>query len=373
MWNWQLEGWPDFTYDQTELSKLESKFLQTSGVLLGAFQHVNHLDQNELLIEILSEEALDTSAIEGSFLNRESLQLSLMKNFGLNGISDRIVKKHVSLAEQGIASLMTEIYKNYQKKLSHQDLFEWHKMITLGRTDLEDIGRYRTHEDEMQIVSGFMHKPKIHFVAPPSKTMPKEMDQFVNWFNKTAPNGNTALPALIRAGIAHLYFVVIHPFEDGNGRVARALAQKALCQSIDKPLLIAMSHTIKNNKKDYYKFLNASNTSLDITDWLIYFANLIITTQEYTNDLITFIINKTKFYDLHKDKLNERQAKVIEKLFAAGVQGFTGGLSAENYISITRAARATATRDLHDLVQKNIFTKTGELKSTRYYLNLASL
>ncbi len=375
MWNWQLNDWPNFTYDKSQLSQLEDKFLHISGLLFGAIQHVNTGDKNTLLIEILSEEALDTSAIEGSFLNRESLQLSLIKNFGLNNtnLNDRTIARHVPLAEQGIANLMVDLYTNYEQKLTHEAMFAWHKMITLGRTDLDTVGGYRVHEDDMQIVSGLMHKPTIHFVAPPSVAMPKEMDLFIQWFNKTEKNKNTVIPALARAGIAHLYFVAIHPFEDGNGRIARALAQKVLCQSVNKPLLLAISRTIKKNIKAYYKHLNASNKSLDITPWLVYFANLIIDSHSYTNELIKFIITKTKFYDLHKDKFNTRQEKVIEKLFAAGPDGFFGGLSAENYISITRAARATATRDLHDLVKKQILFRTGELKSTRYYLNLIGL
>jgi Fic family protein len=222
----------------------------------------------------------------------------------------------------------------------------------------------------MQVISGPIGNPKIHFEAPPSKAMEKEMNGFVHWFNETAPPGKATLPALTRAGIAHLYFVTIHPFEDGNGRIARALAEKALSQALGQPTLIALSQTIQKNQKSYYEALQRSNRNNEITAWLLYFADTVLQGQDTTQRMIDFLIQKTKLYDRVRGQLNERQEKALARIFREGLEGFKGGLSAENYISITGAARATATRDLQDLVDKGVLIRTGALKSTRYHLNI---
>jgi Fic family protein len=200
--------------------------------------------------------------------------------------------------------------------------------------------------------------------------MAKEMEGFLNWFNDTAPHGKTALPALTRAGIAHLYFVTIHPFEDGNGRIARALAEKALSQALGQPTLIALSEIIQKNKHSYYDALHRSSRDNEITGWLVYFADTVLQAQDTTQSSIEFLIQKTKLYDRVRNMLNERQEKALARIFREGPEGFKGGLSAENYISITGAARATATRDLQDLVDKGVLIRTGALKSTRYHLKI---
>jgi Fic family protein len=220
----------------------------------------------------------------------------------------------------------------------------------------------------MQVISGPIHKPKIHFEAPSSEKIPHEMKLFINWFNNTSKSHSKPFSPLIRAGIAHLYFVSIHPFEDGNGRIARALAVKSLASSTNQPVLIALSDTIIKNNKTYYSMLEASNKNNQITKWLLYFSKTIIEAQKNSIELIEFIIKKTKFFDKFGNKLNDRQKKIIIRIFAEGPQGFEGGLSADNYISITKTSRATATRDLKDLFNKQILLKKGERKSTRYYL-----
>jgi Fic family protein len=218
----------------------------------------------------------------------------------------------------------------------------------------------------MQIISGRLDdEPQIHFEAPPSKILKQEMDGFISWFN----DSKNSLPPLTRAALAHLYFVSIHPFEDGNGRIARALAIKALSQSIKQPLLTSLSTIIEQSRKKYYKALEDNNRSLDITDWLEYFGKTFIESQNHTQKLIEFLLAKTRMFDALKDKLNDRQQKVLTKLFAAGPNGFEGGLSAENYIKITKTSRATATRDLHDLLEMKALSKRGELKGTRYFLS----
>jgi len=223
----------------------------------------------------------------------------------------------------------------------------------------------------MQVVSSSLHDREVYFEAPPSSRMKTEMDAFVAWFNETGPNGTRALPALTRAGIAHFYFACIHPFEDGNGRIARALTEKSLAQNLGHPSLIALAYTIERARKAHYSALERNNKDIEITDWLVYFAETINQAQGNTIKRVDFYIAKAKLYELVRGKLNERQNKVIARIFREGIDGFKGGLSAENYITITKTSRATATRDLQDLVTIGALTKTGELRHTRYHLNLA--
>ena len=364
-WNWQQDDWPRFRLDKSALEEREAKFLLHGGLLLGALLHIRDDDKTALTVDLISNEALKTSEIEGEYLNRESVQSSIRRNFGL--VTDA---RRIPPAEQGIADMMMDLHRRFAEPLTHETMFRWNGMLTAGRRDLKNIGAYRTHDEPMQIISGPIDNPKIHFEAPPSAAMEKEMEGFVNWFNDTAPHGNTALPALMRAGIAHLYFVTIHPFEDGNGRIARALAEKALSQALGQPTLIALSQTIQKNKKSYYEALHRTSRNNEITAWLVYFADTVLQAQHMTQCMVDFLIQKTKLYDRVKSQLNKRQEKALARIFPEGVEGFKGGLSAENYISITGAARATATRDLQDLVDKGVLIRTGALKSTRYHLNI---
>ena len=196
------------------------------------------------------------------------------------------------------------------------------------------------------------------------------MTQFVRWLNSTAPDGKNHLPALTRAGMAHLHYVCIHPFEDGNGRIGRAIAEKVLSQCLGQPTLISLSHEIQEHKKAYYVSLENNNKDNEITDWLVYFAKTILEAQAYTQKLVDFLIEKSRFYEKLRGKMNGRQEKVIARLFREGPEGFKGGLSAEKYISIAKTSRATATRDLQDLVEMGALLKTGERKYTRYSLRI---
>lgn len=366
-WNWEQNSWPFFQWRKPALQEMEAKFLQQSGVLMGVARHFTRDEKNLLVVDMITDEALKTSEIEGEYLDRDSVQASIRRNFGLD--TDH---RRVNPAESGIASMVTDLYQNFNKPLSHKTLYSWHKMITNGRSDLREIGCYRSHDEPMQVVSGPIGNETVHFEAPPSKRMKREMDSFIDWFIKTAPIGSDPLPALTRAGIAHLYFVCIHPFEDGNGRIGRALAEKSLAECLGAPTLIALSQTIEAKRKYYYRALEFNNKNIEITDWLIYFAETVLVAQSYSLEIIDFLIEKTKFYDRARGALNQRQEKVIARMFREGPSGFKGGLSAEKYISITGTSRATATRDLQDLVGKEMLFKVGELKSTRYHLNIKS-
>jgi Fic family protein len=364
-WNWEHPDWPNFRWDSAALAEMESQFLQRSGMQIGSLKHFDDETRLTIMVDTLTGEALKTSEIEGEILNRDSVQSSILNGFGLPTDGRRVAP-----AERGIAEMMIDLHRHYDQPVTHATLHGWHRMITNGRTDLHDIGRFRTHAEPMQVVSGALHKPKVHFEAPPSTAMALEMDKFVAWMAATAPGGKHALPPLTRAGLAHLYFVCVHPYEDGNGRIARALAEKMLAQGIGQPTLLALSHTIQRRRKSYYDALEANNKDVEITDWLRYFAETVLEAQSYTQRLIDFLIQKTKIYDRVRGKLNDRQERVLARLFKEGPDGFKGGLSAGNYITITGAARATATRDLLQMVQLGILNVTGSLKSTRYWLNI---
>ncbi|MEJ1992726.1 MAG: Fic family protein, partial [Maritimibacter sp.] len=219
-------------------------------------------------------------------------------------------------------------------------------------------------------VSGRLDRPVIHFEAPPSGQVAAEMERCVSWFNASRPGGALPLPALTRAGLSHLYFESIHPFEDGNGRLGRALAEKALAQNIGQPSLIVLAVTIENERKTYYDQLERHQQTLDVTEWLVWFAGIVLAAQQVTFDRVGFFIAKAHFYDWYRDRLNDRQAKAIAWMFREGPGGFKGGLSAENYLRITGTSRATATRDLQDLVEKGALSRTGERRYARYWLRL---
>ena len=364
-WNWQKEDWPEFKWDTAALERLEAEFLVHSGEFVGAFRHVSPDDRDALRIELIGDEALKTSEIEGEILDRDSVQSSLRRQLGL-----AFDKRRVAPEEQGIAEMMVDLYRSFDDPLSQKTLFAWHKMVMAGYRRIETIGAYRKHDDAMQIVSGAIGHERVHFEAPPSARIKSEMAAFIKWFNDTAPGARNPLPALTRAGIAHLYFESIHPFEDGNGRIGRALSEKALAQNLGQPTLIALAWTIMRRRKDYYAMLERSNKDLTITPWLSWFTQTVLDAQQTTLERVEFHIAKARFYDRLRSQLNERQEKVIARMFREGIDGFKGGLSAENYISIAEISRATATRDLQDLVAKGALTRTGARRHTRYHLDL---
>ena len=365
-WNWQRPGWPHFSYDSTALASLERQFLLNSGEFFGVFKHVGADDRDALKIELLSDEALKTSEIEGERLDRDSVQSSLRHQFGLGPDERRIAP-----AERGIAEMMVSLYTHFAEPLTHATMHAWHAMLMSGQRSTQVIGGYRIHPDPMRVVSGRIDDPDVHFEAPPSSRMKEEMDRFVLWFGSTAPGGSAPLPALTRAGIAHLYFVSVHPYEDGNGRIGRAVAEKSLAQNLGQPSLIALAYTLERARKAYYAAIEGNNKELEITDWLTYFGNTVVAAQRNTIKRVDFLVAKSRLYEKVRGKLNERQEKALTRMFREGISGFKGGLSAENYIRITKTSRATATRDLQDLVVMGALTRTGELRHTRYHLNIA--
>jgi Fic family protein len=246
--------------------------------------------------------------------------------------------------------------------------YKWHSRLFNDQSHINDCGKYRTHHEPMQIISNRYDSPKVFFEAPPSMKIPHEMAMFVKWFNSTS----LSAPILGRAAIAQVYFESIHPFEDGNGRIGRVLVEKVLSQGIERPILIAVSKVLEKRKKEYYAALERCNRTLDVGHWVEFFADAILQAQEESMTLLYFLIEKSKMLTALSGQLNPRQEKVLLRMFAEGLNGFKGGLSAENYIAITKTSRATATRDLNDLVQKGALIKSGELRHTRYDLSLST-
>jgi len=364
-WNWEKFDWPNFTWNQARLEKAEQQFLLGGGVLVGTVKHLPEEDRQQLTVDAMSTEAVTTSEIEGEILDRASVQSSIRRQLGLT-----MDERRVRPAEQGIAEMMVDLYRSFSKLLSREMLFRWHEMIVAGRRDLQDVGRYRTGTEPMQVVSGRIDTPRVHFEAPPSPRVPSEMTHFLEWFAETRSDGQRPLPALTRAAVAHLYFESIHPFEDGNGRIGRAIAENSLAESLGQPTLIALAATILLRRKSYYEVLEAANKQNEITNWVAWFAGITIEAQRRTIALVDFLIDKTKLLDSLKGELNERQTKALMRMFREGPEGFKGGLSAGKYSAITGSSPATTTRDLSDLVSKGALTRDGELRHARYRLNV---
>jgi Fic family protein len=216
------------------------------------------------------------------------------------------------------------------------------------------------------VVSGALNDPTVHFEGPPPEAVPGEMRRFVEWFNGTAPDGFQPLPAVTRAGLAHLYFESIHPFEDGNGRIGRAISEKALAQGLGQPSLTALAETILIRRKEYYEALEAANKGNEVTPWLAWFGGVAIEAQRRTGARARFLIDKARLLDGLRGRLNARQEKALARVLREGPEGFRGGLSAGNYMKITGASAATATRDLAGLVELGALVRSGERRYARY-------
>ncbi|NLT71493.1 MAG: Fic family protein [Verrucomicrobiaceae bacterium] len=358
-WNWEEPDWPDFIYEASRFRESEERFLHGSGLLAGVFLHLDEEDGEKIRVGLLSDEALETSRIEGEILDRESLQSSVRHHFGLPTESRR-----VSPAERGVAALMVDVCLNFADDLTDARLGHWHGVLMQGQTGLREVGRYRSQGDPMRIVSGPIHAPNVHFEAPPATRVPGEMRRFLEWFN----GSGRRIPALTRSALAHLHFESIHPFEDGNGRIGRAIAELSLSQSIGKPVLLALSQTIRRHQRVYYEQLASGSRALDVEEWIAFFSEIVLEAQDRAGRQIEFLLQKARFFDRYRGSLNARQEKVLLRMFEAGIDGFTGGLSAGNYIRIAKTSSSTATRDLQDLVARGALRKTGDRKYARYHL-----
>lgn len=366
LYNWQHPDWPKFTYDISEVQDLIYNFGVEAGVLLGGLSQSSEEIQNEAMIEIMANEGQKTSEIEGEIIPYEEIRSSIRNELGL-GVSTKLK----DLRALGIAKLMVSLRKSYQAPLTKEQLFAWHTMIFADEKQALglNLGAYRLGSLPMQIISGPLGKETIHFEAPPSERVPKEMEGFIKWFNSCAEQ---KIPGLVRAAIAHIYFESIHPFDDGNGRIGRAICEKALAQEFKGPALISLSSAIQADKKEYYKELTkASRFDLNISEWIQYFVKTAYKSQQDAKTKIHFVYSKAKLWRKYGAILNHRQEKVVAKMLSLGPSGFKGNMTAGKYMKIAKCSKATATRDLSELALLGLFNKTeGGGRSTGYILNL---
>ena len=363
-YNWQQSDWREFKYDFKKLEEYLYIFSEKMGLSKGSLNALPKEHQTQTLIDVLVSEAIKTSEIEGEFLSRKDVMSSIKNNLGLGSDTKNIR----DINAKGMANLVTEIRNSYLLPINKNVIFNWHKMIFSSKTKIS-VGTWRTHNEPMQVISGSYGKEIIHFEAPPSNVVEKEMNLFIEWFNNTAPNGENEIKfAPIRCAIAHLYFVSIHPFEDGNGRIGRAIAEKALLQTVGYPLLVSLSVAIESDRSAYYEALKTAQRSNDITEWLIYFIKTILKALDHSVELINFTLQKAKLFDYYNSQLNQRQTKVLKRMLDEGPKGFKGGITAKKYMRITKTSKATATRDIQKLKKIGIFKSIGGGRSTAYVI-----
>lgn len=367
-WIWQQLEWPKFTYNYSDLADKAYLYAKNLASIVGPFEKYSDTLKQDIMLDIIVAESQKTSAIEGEIIQPDGIRSSLEIQLGL---SEATSKTNLDKRAEGIATMMLKSREEYNYPLSEQMLFDWHELLMHGINPYLAmvIGYWRTDSSPMQIVSGPLGKQKVHYEAPPSRNVAKEMKTFIKWFNKS---GKEKIPGPIRAAIAHLYFECIHPFQDGNGRIGRAIAEKALSQDLNSPILFSISTSIDNNKDAYYKELaKASKGDLDITSWINYFLDLLLKAQEDAKDIVEYTIKKAFFWQKYKEQINQRQNRLLERMFKEGLKGFEGGISSSKYTKLLDVSKATATRDLTDMYYKGCLKKLpGKGKNTRYDINL---
>lgn len=331
------------------------RFMFKAGELRGLISGLPEAVSTETIIQIMVSEAIKTSEIEGEIINRNDVMSSIRKNLGLHTSQEPKDKNAI-----GLSQLLIDVRNTYNQALTESKILEWHTFL-MGNNKRINAGVWRKHASPMQVISGSVTNPNIHFEAPPSRIVPNEMKHFIKWYNSSEISS-----PIIKAAVAHLYFESIHPFEDGNGRIGRAIAEKALSQGFDNPIMFSISKSIEENRAGYYKALQHAQQSLEITPWIEWFASIIIMAQDDAEKTIQFTIKKVKFFDKYDKALNERQRKVINRMLEEGANGFKGGMNAKKYVSITNTSKATATRDLQELVEMNVFSVKGGGRSTGY-------
>lgn len=361
-YNWELPDWPIFSYNLDDIENSFLEFTQEFALVNGLLTATNQNVHDEILLQTTLIEALKTSEIENEYLSTQDVMSSIRNNLHLTNKQELVSDKKAV----GIAKLMTDVRETYKDDLTKEKLWDWHSLLAFKHPRMI-VGNWREGDEPMQVISGTIGKEEIHFEAPPSSKVPMEMETFLTWFNDTAPNGKKEITnAVVRSAIAHLYFESIHPFEDGNGRIGRAIAQKALSQTLKRPIILSLSRVIEEDKKAYYGALQQGSKSNEITNWLLYFTRITLKAQKQVRELADFTIRKVKFFDKFKDQLNSRQEKALNKMFIAGKKGFEGGMTAKKYMSITGASKATATRDLQTLNELGVFPYIGESRNVSY-------
>ncbi|MCV6626547.1 MAG: Fic family protein [Cellvibrionaceae bacterium] len=371
-WIWQQPQWPSFYWDSEFLAEplREANLIQSK--LLGRVGAVSEAEGAVSELDALLRNIVESSAIEGEVLNAESVRSSLAKRLGVKeaGLS------RANAQTEGLADLMLDATQNHHQALSLDRLFQWHRHLfpepSEGEFVLQTVvpGQLRG-DTTMQVVSGPEQRRKVHFEAPPREALEEELGIFLKWFSDS--RSDKKLDPILRAAQAHFWFVTLHPFEDGNGRLARAVSDHALAQAENQAIrFYAMAASIMDNRNGYYDILESSQKgNLDITAWMEWFLTTLKHALNSALDRIDFVLAKARFWQQHGQAgLNKQQVKVLNRLLDAGPGGFEGGLSAAKYKGIAGVSKATATRHLVDLLEKGcIYKKEGGGRSTRYELN----
>ena len=361
----QLPNWPRFNWQKDQIVPLLAETRYRQGRLLGRMESLGFHLQAEASLQTLTLDVLKSSEIEGELLDAEQVRSSIACRLGMDIAGLVPADRHV----EGIVEMMLDATQQFQQPLSEDRLFGWHAaLFPTGRSGMHKIvvGAWRDNknDDPMQVVSGAIGKEKVHFEAPEANRLHTEMNQFITWFNE-----NSSMDPVLKAAIAHLWFVTIHPFDDGNGRIARAIADMQLARADGTAQrFYSMSAQIRKERKEYYDILEATQKgSLDITHWLTWFLLCLTRAIAATDETLSGVLRKVKFWEKHAATfLNERQRTMLNKL----LDGFEGKLKTSKWAKITKTSQDTALRDIQDLVEKQILVKEpGGGRSTAYLLS----
>lgn len=357
----QKEDWPHFVWNTDELMRQLGEVRNLQGRLVGRMETMGFDLRNEAILGALTLDVLKSSEIEGELLSPDQVRSSIARKLGMDisGAvpSDRNV--------DGVVEMMVDANKHCFDPLTADRLFGWHNaLFPAGYSGMYKITVANWRKDTtgpMQVVSGAMGKEKVHFEAPPAEKVPKEMEQFLKWFNQDA-----TIDLVLKAAIAHLWFVTVHPFEDGNGRITRALTDLLLAQSDESTQrFYSLSAQIREDRKGYYQILEQTQQGgMDITPWLRWFLDCLLKALKATNQTLNTVLFKAEFWKTHaKTSMNERQVKVLNKL----LDGFEGKMSSSKYAKIAKCSRDIAIRDINDLIKKNVLEKqSAGGRSTHY-------
>ncbi len=361
---YELAGWPAFHWDNGRLGTTLAAVRHDQGRLIGRMEALGIHLRAEAVLRSLTNEVLKSSEIEGELLDQEQVRSSIARRLGMDIGALAPIDRDV----EGVVEMMLDATQNYAAPLTTERLFRWHSaLFPSGRSGLSKVkvGGWRSADsDPMQVVSGPIGRERIHYQAPAAAILDSEMRAFLAWFNE-----KQSIDPVIVAAIAHLWFVTIHPFEDGNGRIARAIADMALARSEQSPQrFYSMSAQIRAERKAYYEVLEASQKrDLDITRWLTWFLDCLDRAFERAETVLGSVLHKARFWQANADaQLNDRQRSILNRLLDGD---FEGKLTSSKYAALTRCSQDTAARDIDDLVARDILVKAaGGGRSTSYLL-----
>ncbi|MGB3801947.1 MAG: DUF4172 domain-containing protein [Lewinella sp.] len=360
-YNWQHESWPSFRWDELAVESGLRKYCERSVTLVDRIRLLPAQEVQDYLVERLVEEARSTSSIEGEVVSRQDLVSSVTNNLNL-GATVRNVR---DLRAQAIGQQIILNRDTFPRPLTETTLKYWHELLLGYENRLNVVGDYRRGLSPMRIVSGSEYRQEIHYEAPAASQVPAEMPPLVAYCNSPKPQSVTGVS---KAGVAHLWFESIHPFEDGNGRIGRAILEKMLSQSLGVFVPFSISHTIEGRKKEYYTALNQSSRSLDITPWMVYFSEVLLESLHYADSLIAFTLKKHNYLSGLRGALAAHEDKAIQKMLNSGPEGFRGGMTTKKYMRINRVSQPTAARALKRLTEIGALIQKGAGRSTHYVL-----